>query len=188
MRLRRRQRRARQKLRHADHAVHRRAQLVTHAIEEVALRLCGFGELPVAFTKLACAQLHFGLEPRASLDHLLELLPVAVISLRGEPEQRERVDRIGERRSPGCRIAVDRELQRRRAPDGIRVRRAHLEHVIAGIQVRQRDAALAAEIDPVVGQARHAVGEPVVRRRREVQHSEIEGNNRAAIVERHAVA
>ena len=62
MRLRRRQRRARQQLGHADDAVHRRAQLVAHAIEEVALRLRRLGELAVALDQLARAQLHFGFE------------------------------------------------------------------------------------------------------------------------------
>ena len=44
------------------------------------------------------------------------------------------------------------------------------------------------EIDPVVGQARHAIREPVVRRRAEIEHAEIERDDAAAIVERDRVA
>ncbi len=78
MRLRRRQHRARQQLRHADDAVHRRAQLVAHAIEEVALGARRLGELPVALGELARAQLNFGLEPLARLLHLAEFLALAM--------------------------------------------------------------------------------------------------------------
>ncbi len=83
---------------------------------------------------------------------------------------------------------MDRQPQRRLAPHRIGVRRAHLEHVVAGIEIRQRDAALRAEIDPVVGQAGHAIREPVVLRRAEIQHAEIERHDAAAIVESDAVA
>ena len=84
MRLRRRQRRARQKLRHSDYAVHRRAQLVTHAVEEIAFRAGCLLELVVAVSELARAELDFRLEARASFDHFLEVLSVAVKSMCGE--------------------------------------------------------------------------------------------------------
>ena len=118
--------------------------------------------------------------------HLANLLPVAADALRDEPSNASAYTRIRGRRSPRRRIAMDRQPQRRRAPDGVRVRGAHLERVIARVEVRERDAALRAEVDPVVGQARHAIREPVVRRRLEVEHAEVERDDRAAVVERDA--
>ena len=103
-------------------------------------------------------------------------------------EQRERVQRVGPGRCPRCGVAMDRELERRLAPHRVGVRRAHLEHVIAWIEIRQRDAALRADVDPIVGEAGHAVGEPVVLGRREIEHAEVEGYDGAAIVELDAVA
>ena len=154
VRLRRRQRRARQELRHADHAVHRRAQLVAHAIEEVALRARRFGELPIALRRArACAA---ALRPRGARAPR----PSRGIFCRWRrtrcptnASDRERIERVGQRRRPRRGIAVDRQAQRRLAPHRIGVGRAHFEHVIAGVEIRQRDAALRAEIDPVVGQA-----------------------------------
>src|SRR5205823_49622 len=68
--------RAGEELRHADHAVHGRAQLVAHAIEEVALRPHGLRELAVALGELAGAQLDLGFEALAGVKDLLELEPL----------------------------------------------------------------------------------------------------------------
>ena len=70
-----------QQLRHADDAIHRRAQLVAHALEEVALRLRRFGQLPVALDQLARAQRDLRLQSLLRLDD-------AAGSLRGAPALR----------------------------------------------------------------------------------------------------
>ncbi len=188
VRLRRRKRGAGEKLGHADDAVHRRAQLVTHAVEEVALGLHGLGELLVRRLQLARAQLHLGFEALPGLCHFTKLLPVAMDPLRDQREQREGTDRVGDGRGPRRGIAMDGQAQRRRAPHGIGIGRADFEQVVAGIEIGERDAALRAEIDPVFGQAGHAVGELVVRGRREIQHAELERDDAAAVVELDAVA
>ncbi len=78
-------------------------------------------------------------------------------------------------------------LDRLLAPHRTRIRRAHFENVVARIQVGERDASLRAEVDPLIRQACHAIGEPVVPGGAEIQHAEIERYDAAAITERDAI-
>ena len=111
------ERRAGEELRHADHAVHGRAQLVAHAIEEVALRPHGLRELAVALGELAGAQLDLGFEALAGVEDLLELEPLQPHAVGDHAEHGERVADAGPPRFPRRRVTVDGELERRAAPD-----------------------------------------------------------------------
>jgi hypothetical protein len=46
---------------------------------------------------------------------------------------------------------VNGQAQRRIAPHRIRVGGAHFEQMVAGIQIGERDPALRAQVDPLVG-------------------------------------
>ena len=165
---------AREELGHADHAVHRRAQLVAHAIEKVALGLHRVGELAVALGELPGAQLHLRLQTLPGAHDALELQPLQAHAVGERGEGRERVGDAGPPRFPRRRVAMDGEPERRAAPDRIGVRRPHLEQMIAGLEVGERDAPLRAEVEPAIGQARHAVGETVALRGCEVERAEIQ--------------
>ena len=96
-----------EQLGHADDAVHRRAQLVAHAIEEVALRARRFGELPVALDELARAQLHLGFEAFARSHHLAELLRAA--DARGTATKPSSSERVRPRTPRASATAQDRD-------------------------------------------------------------------------------
>src|SRR5438045_3627733 len=55
--------------------------------------------------------------------------------------------------------------------------------MIARLDIGERDAALRAEIEPPVGQARHAVGEAIALRGGEVERAEVERQDVGAVAE-----
>ncbi len=110
---------------------------MAHAVEELALRLCGFLELTVGFHELAGSQRHFGLETLLLLHHALEPDPLQSHPVGYQPEHDQCVDGIGPRRAPWRGVAVQLQTQRRLAPNRVGIGRAHLEQVITGIQVGQ---------------------------------------------------
>jgi len=69
---------------------------------------------------------------------------------------------------------MDGQPQRRAAPDRIGVRRPHLQHVIAGLEIGERDAPLRAQVEPAIGQTCHAVGEAIALRLGEVERAKVE--------------
>jgi hypothetical protein len=84
----------RQQLGHAHDAVHGRAQLMAHTIEEIALRSRRFGELPIALDQFSRARLHFGFEPGALLGQVAKLLSLLTHAIGNEAQQHRRVDRV----------------------------------------------------------------------------------------------
>ena len=145
---------AAQQLRHADDAIHRRAQLMAHPRQEIALRLRRLRQLPVALDQLRRAQRHLRFQSLLGLDDAADLAAVRAHAMGGEQEHGKRVQRIRPRRAPGSGIAMNGQTQRRVAPDRIGIGRAHLEQVIARIQVGEGHAMLRAEIDPTIAEPR----------------------------------
>ncbi len=82
------QRGAAQQLGHADDAVHRRAQFMAHASQEVALRLRGLRELPVALDQFARAQGHLGFEPLLRAHDALNFRAMGSDALDDEQDER----------------------------------------------------------------------------------------------------
>ena len=76
----RRQVRATEQFRHAQHTIHRCSQLVAHPVHESLFRLDCFGQLRIALTQFARPQGNFGLE---SL--LLTFDPTKSIALQPNP-------------------------------------------------------------------------------------------------------
>ncbi len=147
---------------------------MAHAIEEIALRLHRFRELAVAFGEFPGAQLDFRLETLPRADDALELEPLQAHAIGERGERGERVGDAGPPRLPRGRLAMDGQPQRRAAPDRIGIRRPHLEHMIAGFQIGERNAALRAQVEPAIGQTRHAVSEAIALGRGEVERAKVE--------------
>src|ERR1700694_108995 len=147
---------------------------MAHAIEELALRLHGCREVAVAFGELAGAQVYLRLQTLPRADDALELESLQAHAIGERGNGGERVGEAGPPGFPRGRIAVDGEPQRRIAPDRIGVRRPHLEHMIAGLEIGERNAALRAQVEPAIGQTRHAVSEAIAPGRGEVERAEVE--------------
>ena len=78
---------------------------------------------------------------------------------------------------------MDGELERRAAPDRVGICGPHLEQMIARLDIGEGDAALRAEIEPPVGQARHAVGEAIALRGGEIERAEVERQDVGPVAE-----
>ncbi len=186
-RLHRRKRRARKQLRHTNDTVHRRAQLVAHAIQEAALCLRSLLQLTVALQQLARSQRDLRLEALLLDDHALKPDPLQARAVRDRTEYGERVGRVGPGRLPGSRVSMERQAQRRLAPDRIGIGGPDLQHVITRVEVREGDPVLRAKVDPLIRQTDHPVSEPIAARRCEVERAEIERQDVSAIVKSDAV-
>jgi len=106
--------------------------------------LHGIGELMVAFGEFPGAQLDLRLQSLPRADDSLELQPLQAHAIAERGERGERVGDAGPPRFPRGRLAMDGQPQRRAAPDRIGVRRAYLEHMIAGLEIGERNAPLRA--------------------------------------------
>src|SRR5580658_8462386 len=82
---------------------------------------------------------------------------------------------------------MDGQAQRRLAPDGIGIGGADLEQMVAGVQIREGDAVLRADVDPAIRQSRHPVREAVALRRRKIERTEVERDDACSIIERDAI-
>src|SRR5205807_2144152 len=128
-------------------------------------------------------QLDLGFEALAGVEDLLELEPLQPHAVGDQDEHGERVADAGPPRFPGGRITVDGELERRAAPDRVGICGPHLEQMIARLDIGEGDAALRAEIEPPVGQARHAVGEAIALRGGEIERAEVERQDVGPVAE-----
>ncbi len=136
------ERRAQQQLGHAEHAGHRRADLVAHRGEEIGFRRARrLGETALLFGEGERVPAH---QPRA----------VVAQHPPGEQQQDERVAGIGPPRRPRrCGLV---EAQRRDlAPHTARIRRAQLQLMMSCGQLRVFAFIAVAGVDPIAVDAAH---------------------------------
>ncbi len=139
-----------QELAHAEHAGHRRADLVTHRREEVRFRL---GEL------LGALAPRFGERERMTA---LDAQAVRIEQRKRDADQHERIAEERGRARPGRRCDRDGD-RRERIPGAVGVRCAHLQRIGAGRELRI-GALAARRVDPFGIESGHL--EPIAVRRR----------------------
>ena len=177
--------RVEQQLAHAQHAVHRRAQLVIHARDEVALRAAENLQLLVALFQFVRADAHrlFQLAAVAQLTLAPQLLQPPEIA--EDQQDDRRIQQARSQRVPGRRRDVHGNRQVLLAPDAIRVRSRAL-----GTRTRPRpgscrspDAAAPASTQSgSKPSSRYVIA--IVGGRHEVQRRELERHELVAVRER----
>ena len=168
---------------HAQHAIHRRTQLMAHAGHEIALGPAQDLQLRVAFLELA----------RTGAHGVLELAAVAQLALATQPLQAPQVaeDQQGKRyvghprgcSIPGRRRDMHRNRKRLLAGGAVGVGGSHLEDVLARVQVRVGRAVQRPGVDPGGIETLEPIGVAVVGRRSEVERGELEAQELVIIRE-----
>jgi hypothetical protein len=165
-----------QQTRHAQHAVHRRAQLMTHACDEFALRAAHHLQLLIAFLQLVRALAHRLFELTAVGERTLAAPHLHAPDI---SQQGQRAGEINQTRPPGAprrRRHVHRYGEHILAPHTVGVRRAHLENVVTGVQIRVGRAMQRTRVDPGAVEALQPIGISIVLGRGEVERGEIQGH------------
>src|ERR1700730_8050266 len=108
---------AREQLRDAHDAVHWRAQLMTHPVEEIAFRPRSLLELAIGLNQLAGSQGDLRFQALLLLDDALEAGPLQARAVGDQAKSRERVSRVGPAGLPGRGVSVYSKAQRFTGPD-----------------------------------------------------------------------
>src|ERR1700730_5570527 len=107
----------REQLRDSHDAVHRRTQLMTHPVEEIAFRPRSLFELAIGLNQLAGSQGDLRFQALLLLDDTLEADPLQARAVGDQAKSRERVSPVGPAGPPGRRVSVHSKAQRFRGPD-----------------------------------------------------------------------
>src|ERR1700733_11480207 len=107
----------REQLRDAHDAVHRRTQLGTHPVEEIAFRPRSLLELAIGLNQLAGSQGDLRFQALLLPDDALEASPLQTCEVGDQAKRSERVNPVGPTGLPGRRVSVHSKAQRFPGPD-----------------------------------------------------------------------
>src|SRR3977135_2897300 len=107
----------REQLRDAHDAVHRRTQLMTHPVEEIAFRPRSLLELAIGLNQLAGSQGDLRFQALLLLDDAHEAGPLLARAMGNQAKRSERVSSVGPAGLPGRRVSVHSKAQRVPGPD-----------------------------------------------------------------------
>src|SRR3979490_1954178 len=102
----------REQLRDPHDAVHRRTQLMTHPVEEIAFRPRSLLQLAIGLNQLAGSQGDLRFQALLLLAAALEAGPLQACAVGNQAKSRERVSPVGPAGLPGRRISVHSKAQR----------------------------------------------------------------------------
>src|ERR1700730_479499 len=103
---------AREQLRDAHDAVHWRAQLMTHPVEEIAFRPRSLLELAIGLNQLAGSKGDLRFQTLLLLDDALEAGPLQARTVGDQAKRSERVCSVRPAGPPGRRVSVHSKAQR----------------------------------------------------------------------------
>jgi len=169
---------------HAQDTVHRRTQFMTHAGHEVALGAAQDLQLLVALFELM----------RARLDRLLQLAAVTQFAF---PPQALQAPQVTERQQaqrqihqacrhslPGSGRHMHRNGQPSLAPDAVGIGGAHLEDVVARVQIGICGPMQGTCVDPAAVETLQLIRVMIVRRRGEIERGKIQGDELVVVGQR----